>query len=254
MWFFDTYIGILIAFPIIKQIYDRICDGGRYEWGFLFVSALILFLPDTMTMILQPTGTFLGYVGAASIFSHLTQFSPFSTSRGVFYVYFICGGLLYREHQKRVTDNYAEGGRNLWGGVAIAVIVSFLVFIAVNRYQNAYSGQQFDIFQKYWNEFTLILNGSVFFLVISFRYTHSIAKAAEFVGRRAFGIYILHIVPMLGLIRGSNSVLIPDGSALPAPPLTFLWLLFLMDIAELLSSVGIYALEKIPVIKRFLPR
>lgn len=253
-WFLRTYIGVYALLPVVKHLYD----GGRSAHLGLLLALLAVFSfgSDTLTMLAQPLDALLGTQGLASALSHLELFGPFN-SNAAYLVYFVVGALLFRRLQ--ASGDKAEGGstRLLVRRAFLIGAACYLVLFLVNRYQVRYLGQDFGVAEKYTNLFTLGLSCALFCAFLGARYPRRVAALCTFVGRRTFGIYIIEAVPMrlidLAVGGASTGSPIPDGSALP-PVLAMAYLLAIVALAVLATAGAVAAMERVPLLRRLLPR
>lgn len=250
LWFLNAYIALLLFFfPIIKLVFD---DQDQRPLVFLVGLLMIPVVSDTCFMMLQPlqTGRANSSIGLDSVFSYFGSYGVF-TSTASQIIYFVIGGLVYRSMLNCcVTDEDGIKGCRKPGLVSIfAAIISYLVLLYINWWQRRYTGQQFDIAQKYTNIFTIILTTSLFVLFARHSYSKPIAKLSMFVGKRTFGVYAAEIVPMYFVTGVVNAAF--DASVLGSVGAFLFYLLLYFGLV--VCSAGVIALlEQIPYVRYFI--
>lgn len=268
LWFMNMYIGLYAFLPLWKHLFD--CEDARYlKLGFV-ITLICTFGSPTFSMALQPLDTILGTGGFSTVLAHLPVFVPMSEN-AVYVVYFFVGGLLYRSyiHSSSSTIPTKDGMAALLHCNTKTILalgaISYAILLLLNRYQVVYLhpnqaadlGSYFTVTPNYTNAFTLFLSSALYLILLNVKYPRSIAAISETIGKRTFGIYILHIFSLfiVQITVGDHPIspFIPNGSELP-PLLAMIFLLGIIAISLAVTTIVVAAIERIPLINRLLPK
>lgn len=260
LWFLNMYIGLYAFLPLLKHLFDY--ENGKYLRVGFIITIICTFGSPTISMLLQPIDTLFGTKGFSTIFAHLSTFVPMNEN-AVYIVYFLAGGIMYRSFVhagQSVSSQKSSAGILLQDRerfVQILALISYIIIFLLNRYQAAEFGNFFTVTPNYTNVFTLFLSSGLFLLFLRLNYSRGIAAICEIIGKRTFGIYILHAY-MLFVVQitvGDHPVtsVIPNGSHLP-PLLAMIYLLAVILLCLAATTAAVAIIERIPLANRLLPK
>lgn len=260
LWFLNMYTGLYAFLPLWKHLFDF--ENGKYlKLGFV-ITLVCTFGSPTISMLLQPLDTLLGTKGLSTVLAHLSVFVPMSEN-AVYVVYFFAGGLLYRSFagadsapsptKNRVRELIQGRGSS----ILLLGAVSYVAIFFLNRYQAVALENHFSVTPNYTNAFTLFLSSALFLFFLSLSYPSKLTAICETVGRRTFGVYILHIYLLfvVQITVGDHSItsIIPNGSHLP-PLLAMFYLLAIILLCLFVTTGAVAVIERIPLANRLLPQ
>ena len=180
LWFLQALFVVYVFVPLIKNAFD---SNRRVYYYFLCATTMFTFGNELIGILANIFEFLIG----KNFFTHsFNFFNNFNTFRGIYgfpIVYFMIGGLIYKEIDK---INY-NINRSLMAGIGIVSWILLFLFGVIMSFSDM---KVYDVvFQGYDKIFTLVLSISIFILALNYRGTKKIRKISSIIGSNTLGIY-----------------------------------------------------------------
>lgn len=232
-WFLYALIGVYTVFPLL-----RICmDSKEGKTAVQILIGIITFFTFGLKPVEQLLDI-LSYYGKIAVNVDIYALNSYNLfgNYGYCLVWFTAGGFLYPFARSRKED------RNPHILAGVIFIAGWLMLFGINRFQNIEDYANGIVIDGYWQLPTLLMTFSLFYLIASgCSEWHS--RLIESIARNSFGIYMLHMILVIGFWKVQTTYWFPCGIVLNTIKALYMLLSSWM-IAILLS--------KIPVVNRLL--
>ena len=232
LWFLQAMTVIYVFFPLLKTTFVHNRNQVIFFLSFAFLMTFgNAFLSAGVNVIGLITGK-------NSVVENRNFFFDFNAFRGIYgfsFVYFILGGFFFGMRDKFRSKK--------WVMLAAAgILISMLLLTAYGVIMSRYYGIDFDIV---WNgydtipTFLMVLGFAI--LSLQYRGTGKISKLVNAIGRNSLGIYFVHRIWGLQLLKYFKEI--PYSHSLVAN-------IIFSGFITILSLFTVLLLKRIPIVRR----
>lgn len=232
LWFLKSLVVIYIFFPLIKKTYDN--DRNN-----LYFFLIITFLMTFGNVFLSNCVNVLEFIiGKNYISGNINFFGEFNAFKGIYgysIVYFILGGLFFKQKEKFYETKWVTLA-------SAAIVISMVILTLYGILMSKSNGEVYDIVWYGYDSIpTLCMVIALFILALKYKGDHKILYVINIAGRNSLGIYLTHMM--------WGNLFIEYFKKLPYSHDILSNLLFTLFIL-LISLVSVLLLKRIPVIKK----